>query len=50
MFVGSKEMGFSDRRSEQIAEALVNRRLYPEIVYEKGLEEDMAAFSKGQGQ
>ena len=50
MFVGSKEMGFSDRRSEQIAEALVNRRLYPDIVYEKGLEEDMAALGLCHGQ
>jgi hypothetical protein len=41
MFVGAQERGFSDARSEQLAEALVNRRLYPGIVYEKTLQSDL---------
>jgi len=42
MFVAAQEKGFSDKRSEQLAEALVNRRLYPGIVYQKELEGDLA--------
>jgi hypothetical protein len=33
--------GFSKKRSEQLAEALVSKRLYPGLQYDKGLEKDL---------
>ena len=42
MFVAAQEKGFSQSRAEQLAEALVNRRLYPGIVYHSDLEKDLA--------
>ena len=41
MFVAAQERGFSDKKSGELAEALVNRRLYPGIVYHSALEEDL---------
>ena len=34
--------GFSEKRSEQLAEALVSKRLYPGLVYDSVLERDLA--------
>jgi len=41
VWVASIEKGFSENRSDQIAEALVNRRMYEHLVYEKSLEDDI---------
>ena len=48
MFVGAQEKGYSDKRSEQIAEALVNRRLYHGIVYHTDLEKDLTVLSNSK--
>jgi len=41
MFVGAQEKGFPDKRAEQLAEALVCRRLYPGIHFHSDLEKDL---------
>lgn len=41
MRVAAQERGYSEKRSGELAEALVNRRLYPGIVYHLALEEDL---------
>jgi len=46
MFVAAEEKGFSQTRAEQLAEALVNRRLYPGIVYHTDLEKDLTDLRK----
>ncbi len=40
-WVLAESKGFSEKRSEQLAEALVSKRLYPGIVYDKILEKDL---------
>ena len=44
LWVMAKEKGFSEQRAEQVAEAIVNRRLYPGLVYQKDLENDILAI------
>jgi hypothetical protein len=43
-WVAAKERGFSAQRAEQIAEAIVNRGIYPGLLYEKGLESDILSL------
>jgi hypothetical protein len=43
-WVAAKERGFSAQRAEQIAEAIVNRRIYPGLLYEKSLESDISVI------
>jgi hypothetical protein len=43
-WASAQEKGFSDKRSEQLAEAFVSKRLYPGITYEKELEKDILSL------
>jgi hypothetical protein len=36
--------GFSNLRSQQLAEAFVSKRLYPGLVYDRNLEKDLNAL------
>ena len=44
-FQAAEEKGVSVVRAVQIAEAIVNRSLYPGLVYERSLEEDITKVS-----
>jgi len=41
-WAAAQAAGFSEKRSEQLAEALVSKRLYPGLVYDSVLEGDLA--------
>ena len=41
-FQAAVEKGFSHTRAAQIAEAIVSKSLYPGLVYERSLEEDIS--------
>ena len=41
IYASGIHMGFSEKRSRIIAEAAVNKRIYPEICYDKGIENDL---------
>jgi len=43
-FVAAKRV-FSEKRAEQVAEAVVSKRLYPGLHYPRELEEDIAKLS-----
>ena len=43
-WVLAESKGFSEKRSEQLAEALVSKRLYPELIYDKVLEKDLKSL------
>ena len=47
MYVAAIEKGFSELRAGQIAEGLVNRRMYEGLVYEKSLECDIKKVING---
>lgn len=48
MFVAAQERGFSEKKSGELAEALVNRRLYPGIVYHTITEKELSLISGEQ--
>lgn len=43
-WVLAESKGFSEQRSEQLAEALVSKRLYPDLFYDKVLEKDLKSL------
>jgi hypothetical protein len=48
MFVACQERGFSQKKSGELAEALVNRRLYPGIVYHTITESELSLITGEQ--
>ena len=40
-FAAGKEIGYTELRAEQVAEAIVNNRLYPGILYDIQTEKDI---------
>ena len=46
MLAAAFEKGFSHTRAEILAEAAVNKRLYPGLVYDKLLEQDIVSISR----
>ena len=47
MFVAAKQF-FSESRAEILAEAAVNKRLYPGIMYDNVLEDDIKSITREQ--
>lgn len=43
-FVAAQESGFSEKRSVQLAEAAVSKRLYPGLEFDRVLEADLKAL------
>ena len=41
IYAAAIDRGFSEKRARIIAEAAVNKRIYPEISYDKGIENDL---------
>jgi hypothetical protein len=41
IYAAAVNKGFSEKRSRIIAEAAVNKRIYPEISYDKSIENDL---------
>lgn len=46
LFQSAVEKGYSPQRAEVIAESIVNRRLYPGLVYSSRLEQDILSLIK----
>lgn len=40
-YTAAKALGFPEQRARVLAEALTSRRLYPGLVYEKSIEQDL---------
>lgn len=48
LFQKAVDKGFSSIKAEQIAEAIVNRALYPGVVYSELLEEDIYTLLRSE--
>ena len=43
-WVTARELGFSERRAQQLAEAAVSKRLYPGLRFDRALEKELASL------
>jgi hypothetical protein len=40
-WIAARDLGFSEQRAQQLAEAAVSKRLYPGLEFDRGLERDL---------
>lgn len=46
LYAAAEAKGFTSEESTKIAEAAVHKRLYPGLMYDKNLEEDIASVTR----